>query len=144
MSADAAICGAEDTLAAAGEPPAPRTPSPGRANRPSAASPLSGASTPGKASGSAASQQSDLLASIERLKKEQKDLKAEKKRVAAELRNAEKRRKRLRQRARQLSDADLVQVLQMRQAASSSTDKPQEGAEVSEERESQMRVALAV
>lgn len=55
--------------------------------------------------------------------------------MAAELRNAEKRRKRLRQRARQLSDADLVQVLQMRQAASSSTDKPQEGAEVSEERE---------
>jgi len=96
---------------------------------------LSGASTPGKASGSAASQQSDLFASIERLKKEQKDLKAEKKRVAAELRNAEKRRKRLRQRAKQLSDADIVQVLQMRQAASSSTDKPQDGAEVNEERE---------
>ena len=57
-----------------------------------------------------------LLTGIARLKAEQALLRAERKRVVKELKNAEKRRTRLRKRARQLSDADLVAVLQMREA----------------------------
>ena len=56
-----------------------------------------------------------LLSGIAKLKEEQANLRAERKRVAKELKNAEKRRKRLRKRARQLSDQDLVAVLQMRE-----------------------------
>ena len=56
------------------------------------------------------------------MKKEQKDLKAQRKRVTTDLKTAERKRKRLRLRARQLSDSDLLEVIQMRQAASSSTD----------------------
>ena len=59
-----------------------------------------------------------LLSGIQRLKAEQARLRAERKRVAKELKNAEKRRCRLRKRARQLSDADLVAVLQMRETDS--------------------------
>ena len=57
-----------------------------------------------------------LLTGIARLKAEQAHLRAERKRVIKELKNAEKRRARLRKRARQLSDADLIAVLQMREA----------------------------
>ena len=60
-----------------------------------------------------------LLTGIARLKAEQAQLRADRKRVSKELRNAEKRRTRLRKRARQLSDADLVAVLQMRETDSS-------------------------
>ena len=60
-----------------------------------------------------------LLTGIARLKAEQAQLRAERKRVSKELKNAEKRRTRLRKRARQLSDADLVAVLQMRDTDSS-------------------------
>ena len=58
-----------------------------------------------------------LLSGIARLKAEQANLRAERKRVQKELKNAEKRRVRLRKRARQLSDQDLVAVLQMRESA---------------------------
>ena len=62
-----------------------------------------------------ASTPEPLLSGIARLKAEQANLRAERKRVAKELKNAEKRRARLRKRARQLSDQDLVAVLQMRE-----------------------------
>ena len=62
----------------------------------------------------AAATAEPLLAGIARLKTEQAQLRAERKRVAKELKNAERRRTRLRKQARQLSDADLVAVLQMR------------------------------
>ena len=55
-----------------------------------------------------------LQNAIERLKIEQKDMRAAKKKLSKDLRNAEKRRARLKRRARQLSDADLVALLQMR------------------------------
>ena len=42
-------------------------------------------------------------------------MRAERKRISKELKNAEKRRTRLRKRARQLSDANWVAVLQMRE-----------------------------
>ena len=54
------------------------------------------------------------MTAISRLKEEQTALRAQRKRVQADLRKAEKRRSRLRAEARQLIDADLVTVLQMR------------------------------
>ena len=62
-----------------------------------------------------ASTPEPLLSGIARLKAEQANLRAERKRVQQELKNAEKRRARLKKRARQLSDQDLVAVLQMRE-----------------------------
>ena len=59
----------------------------------------------------------ELLNSIGRLKEEQAALRVEKKKVAKALKNAEKRRSRLKKKARQLSDTDLVAVLQMRAAS---------------------------
>ena len=59
-------------------------------------------------------EKSPLNRNIERLKQEQQELKAAKKRLQKELRNTERKRKRLRDRARQLTDEDLVSVLQMR------------------------------
>lgn len=64
---------------------------------------------------------SELLDTIGRLKKQQRDMKAERKRLASELRNAEKRRARLRTKAKQLSDQDLLDVLKMRASGASST-----------------------
>ena len=55
-----------------------------------------------------------LESAIARLKSEQKTMKEKKKQIHKDLKNAEKRRSRLKKRARQLSDADLVAVLQMR------------------------------
>lgn len=62
-----------------------------------------------------------LLSSIDRLKREQKAMKEQKKKLTKDLRNAEKRRSRLKKRARQLSDTDLVAVLQMRGAVAPGT-----------------------
>ena len=102
-SASAAVGAAPPAASAsAAAPVTPQTPS--RANGGSDG--VAGASTP-----------EPLLSGIARLKAEQANLRAERKRVAKELKNAEKRRKRLRKRARQLSDADLVAVLQMRETA---------------------------
>ena len=55
-----------------------------------------------------------LGAQIEALRKEQQEIKAEKKRLQKDLRNAERKKKRLSERARRLSDKDLVAVLMMR------------------------------
>ena len=59
----------------------------------------------------------DIIPAILKLKKEQADLRNERKRVAKELKNAERRRTRLRDKAKQLTDTDLVAVLSMRAAA---------------------------
>ena len=55
-----------------------------------------------------------LGASIARLKREQDDARATRKRVSKEWKNAQKRKQRLKRRAKQLSDTDLVSVLQLR------------------------------
>lgn len=51
---------------------------------------------------------------ITRLEREQDDVRANRKRVTKELKNAQKRKQRLKKRAKQLSDTDLVSVLQLR------------------------------
>ena len=56
-----------------------------------------------------------LNVAIRRLKAEQQELRTKRKQVAAELRNASRRASRLKKRARQLTDADLLEVLRMRQ-----------------------------
>ena len=55
-----------------------------------------------------------LGAQIEALRKEQQDMKDQKKRLQKDLRNAERKKRRLTERARRLSDKDLVAVLMMR------------------------------
>jgi hypothetical protein len=52
--------------------------------------------------------------SIARLRHEQDAVRANRKRVTKELKNAQKRKQRLKKRAKQLSDTDLVSVLQLR------------------------------
>ena len=81
-----------------------------------------GGGTPTTASGSAADHMSmdpasilpmNLLAHIDRLKAEKKRLKDEKKALNKTLKNAEKRRARLKKKARQLSNKDLQDLLQL-------------------------------
>lgn len=55
-----------------------------------------------------------LMESIRQLKEQQASMKAAKAKLTKDLRNACKRRNRLKKRARQLTDQDLVEVLQMR------------------------------
>ena len=55
-----------------------------------------------------------MLEEIAQLKKKQKEAKAAKLALGKQLRNAERRRKRLKKRARQLSDADLLAVMSLR------------------------------
>jgi hypothetical protein len=55
-----------------------------------------------------------LTDAIARLKDEQDTARATRKRVTKELKNAQKRKQRLKKRAKQLSDTDLVSVLQLR------------------------------
>jgi uncharacterized protein (DUF3084 family) len=55
-----------------------------------------------------------LQAQIKQLKDEQVQLKQQKQKIAKELKNAQRRKFRLKKRARQLTDQDLVEVLQMR------------------------------
>jgi hypothetical protein len=59
-----------------------------------------------------------LISTIARLKGEQAKMRQDRARIARDLKNATKRKNRLKTRARQLTDADLVEVLQMRAAAS--------------------------
>jgi hypothetical protein len=66
------------------------------------------AEVPGPAGGE------QLGESIARLKREQDDVRAKRKLVTKELKNAQKRKARLKKRAKQLSDTDLVSVLQLR------------------------------
>jgi hypothetical protein len=56
----------------------------------------------------------ELGESIARLKREQGAARANRQRVSKELKNAQKRKQRLKKRAKQLSDTDLVSVLQLR------------------------------
>jgi len=72
----------------------------------------------------------NLLAHIDILKAEKRRLKEEKKNLAKTLKNAEKRRARLKRKARQLSDKDLTDVIQLRkseQAANESKARPPAG-----------------
>ena len=57
-----------------------------------------------------------LADSILALREEQLRMRADRKRVQKELKNALKRKRRLKERARQLNNSDLVEVLLMRQA----------------------------
>lgn len=61
--------------------------------------------------------QETLLESIKRLKDQQVAMKAAKVDIQRQLKNATKRRQRLKKQARQLTDKDLVEVLQMRKDA---------------------------
>ena len=58
-----------------------------------------------------------LSAQIEALRKEQHELRTAKKHLSQELRNAQRKKKRLCDRARQLTDGDLLHVLTMRKEA---------------------------
>ena len=58
----------------------------------------------------------ELTEQILALQKEQKEMLAQKKRLQSDLRNARRKKTRLTKRARQLSDGDLIQILQMRDA----------------------------
>ncbi len=100
------------------------------ADAPAPAATVEAVAPPGSAaSGSSSSNGSggvaDLLAagpvggeqlgeSIARLKREQDAARETRKRVTKELKNAQKRKQRLKRRAKQLSDTDLVSVLQLR------------------------------
>ena len=66
----------------------------------------------------------NLLQTIEAMKQEQKQLRDERQRVANEVNNALKKKKRLRCKASQLTDADLIEVLQMRRAAVTANPTP--------------------
>lgn len=59
-----------------------------------------------------------LETQVEELRRKQNALRKERKQVAAQIRNVERKKQRIRRRARQLTDADLVQVLAMRRCAS--------------------------
>ena len=76
----------------------------------------SDSSTPGGSSSSVIDQESGLLQKIKDLIDTQKALKEQKKKCALEMKNAMKRKKRLQEKASQLSDTDLVEVLRMRKA----------------------------
>lgn len=65
-----------------------------------------------------------VRASIEALKEEQAKLKAKKKELAAAMRSAQRKQARLRQRARQMTDEDLVAVLMMRKKARTKVEEP--------------------
>ena len=64
---------------------------------------------------------------IIKLKEEQAAQRAERKRIAQELKNTMRRKRRLQTRARQLTNADLMEVLLMRDG-----DKPKEAAQAAE------------
>ena len=63
-----------------------------------------------------------LLNAIKRLKEEQASMKIAKRDLQRQLKNACKRRQRLKKRARQLTDADLIEVIHMRQSTVSDAD----------------------
>ena len=58
----------------------------------------------------------ELTAQIVRLQNEEKEMKAIKKRLQADLRNAKRKKTRLTKRAKLLTDRDLFQIMQMREA----------------------------
>ena len=58
----------------------------------------------------------ELTEQILRLQNEEKDMRTKKKRVQADLRNAKRKKSRLTKRAKQLTDSDLIHIMQMREA----------------------------
>ena len=58
----------------------------------------------------------ELTEQILRLQNEEKEMRANKKRLQADLRNAKRKKSRLTKRAKQLTDSDLFQIMQMREA----------------------------
>ena len=58
----------------------------------------------------------ELTEQILRLQNEEKEMRANKKRVQADLRNARRKKTRLTKRAKLLTDSDLFQIMQMREA----------------------------
>ena len=68
------------------------------------------------------SKRDDILGNIKKLKDQALQLKTQKAAVQKQLKNEEKRRRRLKQRAKQLSDQDLLALLKMRE-----TSGPSEG-----------------
>ena len=67
-------------------------------------------------------EKTDILGNIQKLKAQAALLRDQKKSVSKQLKNEEKRRKRLRERARQLTDTDLLALLKMREAAAKSAE----------------------
>ena len=65
-----------------------------------------------------------MLKKINEQRMTQLALKSQKKQCAAEMKNAMKRKKRLQNKASQLSDTDLVEVLRMRKAKKDSVPLP--------------------
>ena len=89
------------------------------------ASPIPAPSEASSSGGSASNvfgQQSSLLMKIKELADTQKALKEQRKKCSAEMKNAMKRKKRLQEKASQLSDTDLVEVLRMRKAKKDSVE----------------------
>ena len=92
----------------------------------------SDAGSSGAASSSDIGSKSGLLQKIKELADVQKALKEQRKKCSAEMKNAMKRKKRLQDKASQLSDGDLVEVLRMRKAkkeraqTSQTTEPPQD------------------
>ena len=70
----------------------------------------------------------DLGRDIERLKAEQAEARVARRLISKNLKNLERRKRRLKQKARQLSNQDLVQVLMLRQAPKSADDQPPDAA----------------
>ena len=63
-----------------------------------------------------AGKEDELTEKILRLQNEEKEMRANKKRLQADLRNAKRKTSRLTKRARLLTDSDLFQIMQMREA----------------------------
>ena len=63
-----------------------------------------------------AGKEDELTEKILRLQNEEKEMRANKKRLQADLRNAKRKKSRLTKRARLLTDSDLFQIMQMREA----------------------------
>lgn len=112
-STDGQPRGAETPEAAALPGPAAEDPAPA-----AAAAPQPEEAPGGNEDGSHLTDDKEpLLTKISRLKSEQSEMRKRRQQLTRDLKNAEKRRTRLRKRARQLSDADLRAVLEMRKPA---------------------------
>ena len=117
---------ASDGADSGGEPTATETPAPAGAQAPSGAEaprlpalgcrPGSSGDGEPTAAATAGGDEKNILAEIQALKAEQKLAREAKLKITKELRNAEKRRHRLKNRAKQLSDSDLLAVMQLRSA----------------------------
>ena len=70
-----------------------------------------------------------LTSRIQGMKEEQARVKEERKQLSKELRNAQKRKRRLKSKARQLSNDDLLAVLQLRSESSMASDGASAGSE---------------